>query len=119
MKIIEILIIQKSKNFGNFELSFNSKYERFNKMKEVLGYIDNNNDKFLDELVEFLKFPSVSKRERNKKDVLDWANWLKDNIISSGFEKVEVIETSGHPIVYAEWLGAGDRCTNSTNIWTL
>lgn len=67
-------------------------------MKEVLGYIDDNNDKFLVELVDFLKFPSVSTRERNKKDVVDCANWLKDNIISSGFETVEVIETSGHPI---------------------
>lgn len=40
-------------------------------MKEVLGYIDDNNEKFLNELIEFLKFPSVSTRERNKKDVLE------------------------------------------------
>lgn len=107
MKIIESSFIQLSNIFGNFVYNFKSKHEKVSKMKEVLGYIDDNNDKFLDELVDFLKFPSVSTRERNKKDVLDCANWLKNNIIDSGFETVEVIVTSGHPIVYAEWLGAG------------
>lgn len=76
-------------------------------MKEILEFIDDNNEKFLGELIDFLKFPSVSTRERNKTDVLNCAKWLKNNILSSGFEKAEVIETSGHPIVYAEWLGAG------------
>ncbi|MCB0702811.1 MAG: peptidase dimerization domain protein, partial [Ignavibacteriae bacterium] len=59
-------------------------------MKELLEYIDGNNNRYLNELVDFLKYPSVSTRERNKKDVLDCANWLKNNIISSGFETVEV-----------------------------
>lgn len=76
-------------------------------MKDILGYIDGNQEKYLNELIEFLKFPSVSTRERNKKDVVNCANWLKNNILSSGFEKAEVIETSGNPLVYAEWLGAG------------
>lgn len=76
-------------------------------MKEILEFIDDNNEKFLGELIDFLKFPSVSTRERNKTDVLNCAKWLKNNILSSGFEKAEVIETTGHPIVYAEWLGAG------------
>ena len=67
-----------------------------------------NNEKFLNELIEFLKFPSVSTRERNKVDVQNCANWLRENIKSSGFDSVEVIETSGHPIVYAEWLRASE-----------
>lgn len=77
-------------------------------MDKVLDYIETNQDNFLEELKEFLRFPSVSTRQRNKQDVLDCADWLKKNILNSGFENAEIIETSGHPIVYAEWMGAGE-----------
>ena len=77
-------------------------------MENILNRLEQNEEQNLNQLIEFLKFPSVSTRERNKKDVNECAKWLKENILSSGFNEVEIIETNGHPIVYAEWLEAGE-----------
>lgn len=78
-------------------------------MENVLNNIKTNEEKNLEELKDFLKFPSVSTRARNNQDVLNCANWLADNIKNSGFDNVEVISTSGHPILYAENLEAGEN----------
>lgn len=74
-------------------------------MKE---YFASNKDRFLAELFDWLKIPSISADSRHKNDVRKAAEFLKDKLASAGADKVEVCETKGHPIVYAEKLkGAG------------
>ncbi len=68
----------------------------------VKTYIDSNKDRFLSELFEWLRIPSVSADSRHKGDVRKAAEYLKEKFTSAGVDSVEVCETKGHPIVYAE-----------------
>lgn len=65
-------------------------------------YISANKDRFVSELIEWLKIPSVSADSRHKGDVRKAAEFLREKLTSAGAEKVEICETKGHPIVYAE-----------------
>jgi len=76
-------------------------------MNELLNLIESKKDKYLEELKEFLKLKSISSEPEYKEEVRKTAMWLKIHLSKIGFEKTQIIETKGHPIVYAEWLGAG------------
>lgn len=76
-------------------------------MKNILEYIQNKQDEHLNELVDFLKIPSISSEIEHKQDVWNAANWLVDNFKQMGIDNARLIETPGHPLVYAEWMGAG------------
>ncbi|MFN8340797.1 MAG: dipeptidase [Cyclobacteriaceae bacterium] len=65
-------------------------------------YISTHQDRFLAELFELLRIPSVSADSRHKEDVRKAAVFLVDKLKSAGGEKVELVETAGHPIVYGE-----------------
>lgn len=65
-------------------------------------YIASNKDRFLAELFEWLRIPSISADSRHKDDVRKAAEFLKEKLRAAGIEKVEICETKGHPIVYAE-----------------
>lgn len=65
-------------------------------------YSDQHKQRFLDELLELLKIPSVSARSENKQDMIHCADAVRDKLIDAGADKAEVIPTEGHPIVYAE-----------------
>lgn len=67
----------------------------------ALTYIEENKDKFLNELLELLKIPSVSADSKFKADVRKAADFLKERFEDLG-TYVEVCKTGGHPIVYAE-----------------
>lgn len=71
---------------------------------DIKSYIDQNQKRFLDELMELLRIPSVSADSKFKNDVLKAANYLKDALKKSGVDSVEICPTKGHPIVYAEKL---------------
>ncbi len=71
-------------------------------MSDTTSYLENNKDKFLDELVDLLKIPSVSTDPSYKKDVLEAAQFLKEKLEAAGADKTEVCETGGYPIVYGE-----------------
>ena len=71
-------------------------------MKNTLNYIQSNKDSFLNELVELLKLPSVSADPAYTKDVKLTAEFLATEFTKMNLDEVEVIETEGHPIVYAE-----------------
>jgi len=62
--------------------------------------------RFLRDLAEFLRFPSVSSRPENREDVRRCAEWLAEQLHEIGIQDVAVIQTAGHPIVYAQWLRA-------------
>jgi acetylornithine deacetylase/succinyl-diaminopimelate desuccinylase-like protein len=68
----------------------------------VKEYIKTNKDRFLNELFEWLRIPSVSADSRHKEDVRKAAEFLKNKFAQAGVDKVEICETKGHPIVYAE-----------------
>lgn len=65
-------------------------------------YIEANQQRFLDELFELLRIPSVSADSRHNGDVRKAAEYLRDKLAAAGVDKVEVCETAGHPILYAE-----------------
>lgn len=69
-------------------------------------------ERFLGELFEFLRIPSLSGDPAHAADVRRAAEWLAAHMRGLGFDGVAVMETAGHPVVYGEWLGAGpDRPT--------
>ncbi len=71
-------------------------------MEAVQGYIQANRQRFLDELVEFLKIPSISADTKHKDDVLRAAQWLSAELTRIGLTGVEIVPTKGHPVVYGE-----------------
>jgi acetylornithine deacetylase/succinyl-diaminopimelate desuccinylase-like protein len=68
----------------------------------VNEYIAVNKDRFLSELFEWLRIPSVSADSRHKQDVRRAAEFLKKKFEDAGVDTVEICETKGHPIVFAE-----------------
>lgn len=65
-------------------------------------YLEKNKDRFLDELLDLLRIPSVSADSKHKQDMVKCANMVKDAMIAAGCDHAEVCETKGHPIVYGE-----------------
>lgn len=65
-------------------------------------YVDNNRQRFLDELFELLKIQSISSSSANKKDMDSCAQFLKEALLKAGADKATVYPTKGNSIVYAE-----------------
>ncbi|MEO5979783.1 MAG: dipeptidase [Chryseolinea sp.] len=68
----------------------------------VKQYIESNRDRFIDELFQWLRIPSISADSKYKGDVRKAAEYLVGRIKEAGVDKVELFETKGHPIVFAE-----------------
>lgn len=68
----------------------------------VKEYISKNKDRFLSELFDWLRIPSVSADSKHKGDVRKAAEFLYEKFKAAGVDKVEICETKGHPIVYGE-----------------
>lgn len=71
-------------------------------MKDINLYIDQNRDRFLNELLELLKLPSISADSAYKNDVLKTAEFTAESLKKAGCDKVEICATEGYPIVYGE-----------------
>ncbi len=71
-------------------------------MQEINSYIEQNKQRFLDELLELLRFPSVSADPKYSGDVRKTAEYLKAKLEKAGADKVELCETAGYPILYGE-----------------
>lgn len=71
-------------------------------MSKVNQYIAENKTRFLDELLEMLRIPSVSADPKYKADVARNAEVVAESLRSAGCAKVEIYPTAGHPIVYGE-----------------
>ncbi|HEV3340050.1 MAG TPA: dipeptidase [Pirellulales bacterium] len=74
-------------------------------MPKIDDYLTQHASAFEDDLCELLRIPSVSADSRHKADVRRAADWVAGQFRSLSMP-VELCETAGHPIVYAEWLGA-------------
>jgi acetylornithine deacetylase/succinyl-diaminopimelate desuccinylase-like protein len=71
-------------------------------MNSTKNYIENNKDRFLNELVELLKIPSVSADSAFEKEVHNTAEMVKHRLEEAGCDAVEICQTDGYPIVYGE-----------------
>ncbi|MBE7659659.1 dipeptidase [Tenacibaculum finnmarkense] len=71
-------------------------------MENVQKYIEQHKDRFINELIDLLKIPSVSADPAYKKDVLNTADFVKESLEKAGCDKVEICETPGYPIIYGE-----------------
>lgn len=71
-------------------------------LKTIDAYIDANRDRFLNELLDLLRIPSVSADPKYAPDVKRTARVLADGMRAMGLDGVEICETPGHPIVYAQ-----------------
>ncbi|WP_445323660.1 dipeptidase [Pontibacter sp. H249] len=65
-------------------------------------YINENKDRFINELLDMLRIPSVSADLKFKQDVLRTAEFVKQRLIDAGADNVELVETPGNPVVYGE-----------------
>ena len=70
-------------------------------MQNLSPLIQDSSEQFLNELKDFLSFPSISADSRYKEDVRKTAFWLVDKLKNLSMDQVEIYETAGHPIVYA------------------
>lgn len=77
-----------------------------NDLKKIAAYINANNSRYIEELKNFLRIKSISTDENHKKDMLKGAEFLSKKLNDAGMNKVRIIKTNGHPLVYAEWLNA-------------
>lgn len=75
------------------------------------AYIESSRERFLDELLTFLRIPSVSTLPEHRDDVRRAADFVADHLRSAGIENVKVIETEGHPLVYGDWMHAPGKPT--------
>ncbi|WP_233900655.1 dipeptidase [Tenacibaculum piscium] len=71
-------------------------------MENVQKYIAQHKDRFINELIDLLKIPSISADPAYKKDVLNTADFVKNSLEKAGCDTVEICETPGYPIIYAE-----------------
>lgn len=71
-------------------------------MSVVKTYIEQNKQRFLDELFELLAIPSVSANSHYRDDVFEAADWVKQRLLDAGCDEAEVIPTEGFPVVYGE-----------------
>lgn len=75
------------------------------------AYVQAHQDRFLDELKEFLRIPSISVAPEHRADIERAAAFTAGSLKAAGLENVNIIPTGRHPLVYADWLHAPGRPT--------
>ena len=71
-------------------------------MKDVKAYIEANRERFLEELFELIRIPSISAESEHKPDMVRCAEKWKEFLFKAGCDKAEVMPTEGNPVVYGE-----------------
>ncbi len=80
-------------------------------MSTIETYLQENEPRYTDELLDFLRIPSVSALPERVDDVRRAAQWVADRLTAAGLDNIQILPTGGHPVVYADWLHAPDRPT--------
>ncbi len=75
------------------------------------NYLVQHKERFLEELMEFLRIPSISALPAHGADVQRAAEWVEARMKMTGIESVRIFPTGGHPVVYGEWLHASGKPT--------
>lgn len=73
-------------------------------MSQLSDFVTKNHEQNVEELKELLRIPSVSSLSEHKEDIQKAASWIANKLESIGMEHVEIVQTKGHPIIYADWL---------------
>jgi len=71
-------------------------------MEKVIQFIEDNKDRFMEELFEAIRIPSISSLSDHKEDMVRMAEHYKKSLLAAGVDKAEVMSTTGNPVVYAE-----------------
>lgn len=71
------------------------------------SWLDQEQPRYVQELLDLIRIPSVSAKPENIPDVLRAAEWVAARVTTAGMENARVMPTAGHPVVYADWLHAG------------
>lgn len=75
------------------------------------SYLETHQPRFLTELLDFLRIPSISAVPAHATDVQRAAEWVASRLGAAGLEHVAILPTGGHPVVYADWLHAPGKPT--------
>src|SRR5690554_6174795 len=73
-------------------------------MENLKTYIEANKQRFLDELFELIRIPSISSESQHRPDMFRAAEWWKEKLLQAGADRAEVMETAGNPLTYGEKL---------------
>jgi acetylornithine deacetylase/succinyl-diaminopimelate desuccinylase-like protein len=74
-------------------------------------YVEETTPDYLEDLLEFLRIPSISGLPEHAADVKRAAHWVAERLEAAGIEEVQILPTEGHPVVYGQWLHATDKPT--------
>jgi acetylornithine deacetylase/succinyl-diaminopimelate desuccinylase-like protein len=80
-------------------------------MSDWQTYLQQEQPRFVQEFLDFCRIPSISSLPEHAEDVRAAARWVATRVRAAGMENVEILETGGHPMVYADWLHAPGRPT--------
>ncbi|MCE4563215.1 dipeptidase [Maribellus sp. CM-23] len=71
-------------------------------MEYINKYVEENKDRFLEDLFGLIRIPSISSEKSHKEDMYKAAEYWKQTLLSAGADKAEVYETKGNPVAYGE-----------------
>jgi len=80
-------------------------------MAQAETYLNEHQDRYLNELLDFLRIPSISSLPDHAGDVERAAVWVADRLAAAGMEHIHTMPTGGHPVVYGDWLHAANKPT--------
>jgi len=80
-------------------------------METLKNYIEENKERFLEELFGLIRIPSVSSKTEHKNDMFRATEYITDQLLKAGADKAEVYKTGGHPVVYGEKMIGRDKPT--------
>lgn len=75
------------------------------------SYLTEHKEQFLNELLDFIRIPSISALPEHADDVEQAGRWVAERLRAAGVENVEMMPTGGHPVVYGDWLHAPGKPT--------
>ncbi len=73
-------------------------------MKQINEYVEANKDRFLEELFQLIRIPSISSEKNRKPEMYKAAKYWKQTLLDAGADKADVFETEGNPVTYGEKL---------------
>ena len=73
------------------------------------SYLEKNQGRFVEELRSFISIPSVSAADEHFEDVVKAGEWVASKLQSIGISNARLMKTQTHPVVYGDWLNAGEN----------
>ncbi|MEW9698059.1 dipeptidase [Paenibacillus sp. SI8] len=80
-------------------------------IETLKSYYEQQRDHHIEELMQFLRIPSISAVAEHQPDMIRCAEWAAASLKQAGLENIEIMPTGGHPVVYADWLHAPGQPT--------